>query len=705
MRTARSRVFVAAVTISLLARAASPASAAETAAFARLTAPVKNGWTPPGRWKDQTIDGQAVCRLVADTAYCRAKVLTELPTAGHVMIKVRYYSRGDDAFRIGLGAWGSPVKEITPQGTGWQTGKVAFPAYALRRDLNDAGVGMMVKKSTATGPALAGIELYVPTRQEVLECFRRYVRQATARAWKMGRSPGLTYISDYDDAEPLAPSAEDRRRGAIPFLRSYLKYIYPASVPVKSERVLRGRVRMTPGEYEPFQFGLKALKDLPRCGARLVGRLPEGLSAEICWVECVPTRTRGGSRSKKWHVQPYRLWPPEIFPTCDVKANDAQAWWIILKADEQLAPGTYPLKLAIESAGQDVLTYRLEVEVLPFKLPKRIPRAFLICEATMVRDEALLKDLAEHGCNGLNAFNSFMPIKAGKVDFATWDAYFATLKRYGLDYCFFWYLGNPRSGNAVLKSVGKEKFIQILKGLNQRVQDGRYPKIFALTIDEAVTSSRAFNDFKRLSAMLRRYAPALKCQGTSLASHRYARRYQGLIDILACNGSFGPNSAWCRQNNVTFTIYGYVAARVSANHTRSTYGFNAWRYGAEGVNGWALRWYNGNPFNDLDAGVSDWGILLPNWLGKPISTPAWEGYREGVDDQRYLYLLEQLVRQGKASDALLKEIRQKGIGEMKVWAEKVVGDSLFGVALKDAGDLQIARERVIREILKAKGLK
>ncbi|KKL94448.1 hypothetical protein LCGC14_1864600, partial [marine sediment metagenome] len=478
----------------------------------------------------------------------------------------------------------------------------------------------------------------------VLECFRRYVRQATAAAWKMGKGPALTYVKDYDDKEPLAPSAADKARGAIPFLRTYLKYVYPASVPVAGERVVRGRIRMTPGEYEPFQFAIKALKDLPACRAEVVGKLPAGLTAEILQVECVPTRTKGGSRSKNWHVQPYRLWPKEIFPTADVTGGDAQAWWIILKAGDGLAPGNYPVKIAVTSGGATVLTYQLDVNVLPFKLPARLDRAFLICEAASVRDEALLKDLAEHGCNGLNGFNSFRPIRDGEVDFAVWDEYFATLKKYGLDYAFFWYLGNPRSGNSVLKSVGKEKFIEILKGLNERVKDGRYPGIFALSIDEAVTNSRAFGEFKQLSALLRKHAPALKCQGTSLASHRYAKLYKGLIDILACNGSFGPNSRFCRENNIIFTMYGYVAARVSANHTRSLYGFHSWQHQAGGTNGWALRWYNGNAFNDLDAGISDWGILLPNWAGKPISTPAWEGYREGFDDQRYLHVLERLAR-------------------------------------------------------------
>ncbi len=692
MRTVGGALFTV-VVVSACARAAEP--------FARVAAPTGKAWTPAERWKTETIDGRQVCRIISGNAYPRAPLTGDAPTAGNVMVKVTYHSKGGDYFFIGLGAWGAPVQQISPQKAGWQTGQVVFPARSLNISRNAEGIGLYVRMGGKTGPAIEKIELLVATRAETLECFRRYVREATAAAWKMSKSPSLKYIDDYDDKEPLAPTAADEKRGAIPFLRSYLKYVYPASVPIQAERAVRGRVRMTPGEFEPFQFAVKALKDLPAARVHFIGKLPKGLSGELVSVECVPTRTKGGSRSKNWHVQPYRLWPREVFPTCAVKKGDAQAWWVIFKAGDALKPGTYPVDVAVADGSSRVATFKLQVEVLPFVLPKKLDRAFLLCDARAVWDEALLKDLGEHGCNGLNAFNSFQPVKDGEVDFTVWDEYFARLKKHGLDYAYFWYLGNPNSGNAVLGGVGKENFVKLLTGLNQRVKDGRYPKVFALAIDEAVTNKRAFKQFQELSAMLRQHAPALKCQGTSLASHSYAKRYKGLIDVLACNGSFAANSKWCRQQGIVFTMYGYVAARVSANNTRSLYGFHSWQHQAGGTNGWALRWNNGNAYNDLDAGVSDWGILLPSWVGKPISTPAWEGYREGFDDQRYLHVLEGLAKAGKASDALLKEIRAKGVGEMNVWAEKVVGDSLFGVALKNATNLQIARERVIEEILKA----
>jgi len=671
------------------------------APFAVIKAPRAEGWTPVGRWKDEVIDGTPVCRLVAGTSYCRPRVVGKVPEKGYVMVRVTYYAENGPSFHIGTGSWGSPTKVVIPEGDGWRTEKLAFPAPPLKRFLKDGTLSMIIRKIGSRGPAISRIELYVPSREELLAAFKRYVKKATAEAFRTGREGGFTHVEDYDDDLPLNPSPEDEKRGVIPFLRSYLKFVYPRTVPAASERTTRGTVRMTSGEYEPFQFAVRALKDFSSLHAAAEG-LPRGLEADVRWVECVPTRTKGGSRSKKWHVQPYRLWPSSIFPVRPLKAGETGAWWVIFHAAETLAAGKYPVKIVLKEGGNPVVAFTVRVEILPFRLPREIPRGFIICTSRMVEQDAYLEDLAEHGCNGLSAFSSgFKPVRGKEVDFSMWDAYFAKLKKYGLDKYFFWYLGNPRSGNAVLARIGREKFITLLKELDKRVADGRYPRYFALTIDEAVNSGRAFSDLKELSRLVRTHAPHLKVQGTSLDKHSKAVRYKGLIDVLACNGAFGPNSEWCRKNGIDFSIYSYVAARVGAAPVRLNYGIHPWRYGSMLANGWALNWNNGNAFNDLDGGASDWQIYLPCWMGKPISTPSWEGFREGVDDQRYLYLLEQLVKKGKADGALLEELRRRGLSGMEVWAEKRVGDSVFGAYLKNADALQIARERMIEEILKA----
>src|SRR5690349_21308016 len=69
--------------------------------FAELDAPMANGW--PDRWKDDQIEGTKVCRPTAGTCYASAKITGKVPESGTILVKLHYYSDGDDAFTMGIG--------------------------------------------------------------------------------------------------------------------------------------------------------------------------------------------------------------------------------------------------------------------------------------------------------------------------------------------------------------------------------------------------------------------------------------------------------------------------------------------------------------------------------------------------------------------------------------------------------------------------
>ncbi len=687
----------------LLACAAARAAEGKSEILAELDAPAANGW--PDRWKDDVVESTKVVHPTAGTCYASATIKGKLPDSGTVLVRIHYFSEGNDAFTMGIGAWGSPTQEVIPQKKGWQDTYLGFNACVLPGFVKDGKLALVFQKPLAKGAGISRVELFVPSHDELLTAYKTFVKESTEEAWKLAMGGKFTFVDDYDSKEPLNPADEDQKRGAIPFLRSYVKFIYPASVPTKEERLTSAGVQLPPGETVPLQLAIKALKDFPECKAEAAGALPKGLKTDIRWVENVPIRTAGGSTSTKWHVQPNRLWTSDIFPTCAVKANDAQAWYVLISAAADTPAGIFPVSIAIKNGAETILTFTVKVEVLPFKLPKDIGKRFILTEGLMVEDEKIIQDMGEHGLNGVASFNDFQPVLKKAVDFTAWDAYFATLKKHGIDQAFYWYLGNPKSGNAVMGDVGKDDFVKILQGINERVKDGRYPKFFVLSIDEAASSAHAMTQLKELAELIKQHAPLLHCMSASMGSMDNAQKYLGTIDVLATNGAYPESNAWCKKNNVTFTVYTYVAARVKAADTRLDYGIMPWQSDATLMNGWALRWYNGNPFNDLDSTASDWCVIMPNWCGAPISTPSWEGMREGINDQRYLALYEQLVKDGKADGQLLQQLKEKGAGSTTVAKEKVIGDSVFGASANNASDLEIAREKVIAEIVKAVGKK
>jgi hypothetical protein len=83
-------------------------------------------------------------------------------------------------------------------------------------------------------------------------------------------------------------------------------------------------------------------------------------------------------------------------------------------------------------------------------------------------------------------------------------------------------------------------------------------------------------------------------------------------------------------------------------YTRYVFGFGAYRWGVDGVVPWTYQMSqgsNGNPFTVLDG--PEVMVAYPGVNG-PIPTPTWEAIRDGVNDYKYIYQLEKLIREEKA---------------------------------------------------------
>ena len=91
------------------------------------------------------------------------------------------------------------------------------------------------------------------------------------------------------------------------------------------------------------------------------------------------------------------------------------------------------------------------------------------------------------------------------------------------------------------------------------------------------------------------------------------------------------------------TVYLYaspMAGREEAELYRNNYGFKMYYAGADGVLTFAYQGDDrGNCWNDFRPGPSRPQVMAYPAVKKPISTLQWEGWREGVNDVRYMTLL------------------------------------------------------------------
>jgi hypothetical protein len=89
---------------------------------------------------------------------------------------------------------------------------------------------------------------------------------------------------------------------------------------------------------------------------------------------------------------------------------------------------------------------------------------------------------------------------------------------------------------------------------------------------------------------------------------------------------------------------------------RRNYGLLLWKNNFDGIGIFAYQFNNGNPFNDFDGGMRELNFAYPTSDGV-IDTIVWEGYREGIDDVRYVTTLTKAIENAKASsDAERKRV-------------------------------------------------
>ncbi|MBM4083068.1 MAG: DUF4091 domain-containing protein, partial [Planctomycetes bacterium] len=125
---------------------------------------------------------------------------------------------------------------------------------------------------------------------------------------------------------------------------------------------------------------------------------------------------------------------------------------------------------------------------------------------------------------------------------------------------------------------------------------------------------------------------------------------------------------------------------------------------------WIYQSYKGDPFDDTDGPVEkghDFGYAMPSAEDgiTPVPTRHWEAFREGVDDIRYLCLLEDLVEAARKTAPDKAKAAQAWLDEMRAMmpkdVSKIEGESplLIAISQKFTGeDYQRLRRRTAEEI-------
>jgi hypothetical protein len=203
-----------------------------------------------------------------------------------------------------------------------------------------------------------------------------------------------------------------------------------------------------------------------------------------------------------------------------------------------------------------------------------------------------------------------------------------------------------------------DELTEMVRAIEAEARRRQWPELLYYPVDEPSTSSDSVAFMARVMAAIKK-VPVVRTYVTADPEHEQFAPMRPYIDVWCCQPfSLGREAVladmktrkveyWCYPNHIS----------GENDHTptlgaRMTYGFGFWQSGYRALIPWIYQADIGDPWNYLDGSAQDFFNRTAD-DGTPIPVTLWEAYREGIDDHRYLYTLENTI--GRAEAAGLKE--------------------------------------------------
>jgi hypothetical protein len=325
-------------------------------------------------------------------------------------------------------------------------------------------------------------------------------------------------------------------------------------------------------------------------------------------------------------------------------------------------------------------------------------------ETGTMRDREF-RDMVEHGFNSVTAIRPAVRAD-GSLDTTQADEFLAAARRAGLVSRHpvpVETLGIARRLAHVLGAAEfSEPFLPVYRRSLDAFRDwirGKPFPLLAYVVDEPREQAlnpwnRNFEDTKRYLELHR--AAGLKTMVTLAGDDSFGKSYLpllGLLDVVSTHPTESSRRILDATQSGKPRLWLY-----NTGMNRFTFGFLPWADGATGRWEWHYEWWTQaySPFSRIDenAWSTGCGAVMPSPDG-PVTTVAYENVRAGIDDYRYVFLLERLIREGKgktaeAANRFLEDIRGKiprfndeasmEEATLDEWREKIAG---FIVALEE----------------------
>ncbi|NQU10122.1 hypothetical protein HQ590_04985 [bacterium] len=586
---------------------------------------------------------------------------------------------------------------------------------------------------TVCGQSLAGGLAFVPARSYRIAAEGRMKVEVPISAgdfyssrilfrgidhnWWPGQDVWTEEVRDRLPEHTLAVTVADGRLDlAFDTMAVYWVAVHSAATPTADRISWRERVRAEQrrqfhdryfylAPYRPAPNPVRRSAHLAR-GQETTVFLNADTPPEICGLAALRPRVRAVRlMPRPWARGVYGIDPTVLVPLAQCPHPTRFA--VTLRGDR---PGRYRGRIgttAVEvrvwpitlpaAADLDVTIgwYYAEGGLLNYFRPLFPDRAGLLRE---LRDREL-EDMAAHGANSL-LLEAPAVRPDGSLDTAAADDLLAAGRRAGL-------VGNRpvlmtslwiarRLARELGVAESSPRFFEVFPSCLANLRawaTARGVTLVANVVDEP--REQALNPWNRNYADTRQFlelyrAAEVRSMVTVTGDESFGKNYvplAGMMDVVAVHPTRSSQGLIEASRRLGRERWHY-----NAGMNRLSYGFHLWASGAKGRWEWHYQWWQQayDPFARVDESPwsPGWGAVRPSPAG-PVPTEAYERVRAGIDDYRFLYRLEQVLRQrtgptaGAARDYLegirgrlpqfLGEGRDVGEATLDEWRGKIAG--------------------------------
>jgi hypothetical protein len=477
---------------------------------------------------------------------------------------------------------------------------------------------------------------------------------------------------------------KQRKDGVAVFSRPWNAPVWPAHFPQQHELDAPVRAFASQNEYEPLTFTLHSLKDFSNISVNIEELLNTAggrkftiseSNIDLRFVRYMKVRPNYSTYNTYYRAPDVLMpWKPQSL----MKGENLRLW-ITIKTGTSQPAGIYNGNVSV-TADNTSISIPISLRVLPISLqkdqslvygqyyrhpldkivsaPDEFSRAWWQHKA---RTEHV--DMREHG------MNTVVLGLGGYWKNERWNYYFDQLQHkidlyrsVGFDkpiVCHFpcgslyrKYMKAGMGSHLSLIKMPPDEFFTELTDMVQTIKNEarrrQWPEILYYPVDEPSTAPISVEFMTRTMASIKK-VPGVRTYVTADPEHEQFAPMRPYIDVWCCQPfSLGRKAvlADMKKRGVKYWCYpNHISGENDHTTTigaRMTYGFGLWESGYRALVPWIYQYSNGDPWNNLDSSTQEFFNRTAD-DGSPIPVTLWEADREGIDDHRYIFTLQNAI--------------------------------------------------------------